>query len=93
VFPRWYWQCFSKRVLRSRYYITSSRRENLASLIEILGCHVIATARRPEALTDLASLGISTVLLDVNDQSSIDAAKAKVETLAGGKLDILVNNA
>jgi NAD(P)-dependent dehydrogenase (short-subunit alcohol dehydrogenase family) len=32
-------------------------------------------------------------LLDVNDQSSIDAAKAKVETLAGGKLDILVNNA
>ncbi len=59
----------------------------------MLGCHVIATARRPEALAELSDLGLSTVVLDVNDQDSIDEAKAQVETMTGGKLDVLVNNA
>ncbi len=57
------------------------------------GCLVIATARRAEALAELSDIGMSTVVLDVNDQDSIARAKAEVDRLTDGRLDILVNNA
>jgi 1-acylglycerone phosphate reductase len=54
---------------------------------------VIASARDPAVLTELAALGMSTVQLDVTDQASIDACHKIVHGLTGGRLDILVNNA
>lgn len=57
------------------------------------GCRVIASARRPEALTDLADLGIDTLLLDVDNHDSVSKAVAQIDALTDGKLDILVNNA
>ncbi len=65
------------------------------------GHHVIATGRREDALAELraeaAEIGagtLDTMSLDVTDQSSIDAAKASVTKLLGGRgLDALVNNA
>ncbi|KAI1416430.1 NAD(P)-binding protein [Hypoxylon sp. FL1857] len=57
------------------------------------GLHVIATARNPKVMADLAELGMSTVQLDVTNQESIAACHKEVEGLTGGKLDILVNNA
>lgn len=65
----------------------------LAREFHARGCKVIASARRPEALTDLAALGLDTVLLDVDDEASVAAAVASVADLTGGRLDILVNNA
>ncbi len=56
------------------------------------GQRVFATARRPETLAPLASLGIETLALDVNDDQSIAAAMAAVEQ-AAGSLDMLINNA
>ncbi|CAK7231694.1 hypothetical protein SCUCBS95973_008005 [Sporothrix curviconia] len=56
-------------------------------------CRVIASARRPEALTDLAKLGLDTVLLDVNNEASVAAAAESISTITGGRLDFLVNNA
>ncbi|KAI1780318.1 NAD(P)-binding protein [Hypoxylon cercidicola] len=57
------------------------------------GLHVIATARRPEVLTELAALGMSAVALDVTDAESIKTCHEEVAKLTNGKLDILVNNA
>ncbi|KAI0407827.1 NAD(P)-binding protein [Xylaria palmicola] len=57
------------------------------------GLHVIATARRPEVLAELAELGMSTVALDVTDAESIKRCHDEVAKINGGKLDILVNNA
>ena len=59
----------------------------------ILGLHVIATARRPEVLTELAEMGMSALALDVTDAESIKQCHEEVAKLTGGKLDILVNNA
>lgn len=58
-----------------------------------LGLYVIATARRPEVMAELAALGMSTLALDVTDAESIKTCHAEVAKLTGGKLDILVNNA
>lgn len=38
-------------------------------------------------------MGLTAVRLDVDDEDSINKAKARVEEITGGKLDILVNNA
>lgn len=59
-----------------------------------VGLHVIATARNPAVLADLANQpGYTCLQLDVTDQASIDACRDEVVKLTGGKLDILVNNA
>lgn len=58
-----------------------------------IGLHVIATARRPEVLTELGALGMSTLALDVTDAESIKTCHDEVAKLTNGKLDILVNNA
>ncbi|KAI0809779.1 NAD(P)-binding protein [Xylaria sp. FL0064] len=57
------------------------------------GLHVIATARRPEVIAELAELGMSVVALDVTDAESIKKCHDEVAQINGGKLDILVNNA
>jgi len=46
-----------------------------------------------EVLADLQALGMDAILLDVTDPTAITAAKEQVQSLTGGKLDILVNNA
>ncbi|KAJ7852975.1 NAD(P)-binding protein [Mycena leptocephala] len=57
------------------------------------GLRVIATARRLDALIDLAALGLETLQLDVTKIESVQAGRVHVESLTGGTLDILVNNA
>jgi len=56
------------------------------------GCRVVATARRPETLADLAGEGVRALRLDVTDAASIEAAVADV-LATEGRVDILVNNA
>lgn len=54
---------------------------------------MFATARRLEVLADLASLGITTLALDVTNPESFRAVRERVHEETGGKLDVLVNNA
>lgn len=56
------------------------------------GHTVFATARRPAALAPLSGEGIRTLALDVNDDASIAAAAAVIES-EGGQVDVLINNA
>jgi NAD(P)-dependent dehydrogenase (short-subunit alcohol dehydrogenase family) len=59
------------------------------------GDRVMATARRPETLADLAEIGgdrVSTAALDVTDPASVQAA-AKATLAVFGRIDVLVNNA
>lgn len=56
------------------------------------GCTVYATARQLESIRDLAGLGLNTLALDVDDETSIQSAIRTV-TQAEARLDILVNNA
>ncbi|KAH6634776.1 acylglycerone-phosphate reductase-like protein [Chaetomium sp. MPI-SDFR-AT-0129] len=57
------------------------------------GVHVIATARNPAVLTEMAALGMTTLTLDVTKEESIKACHEEVAGITGGKLDFLVNNA
>jgi len=79
---------------------TSGIGRDAALRLAELGHRVIATGRRPAALTTLAEeargagLSLDTVRVDVNDQATIDAAVAEVDALTGGHgVDVLVNNA
>ncbi len=56
------------------------------------GAIVYATARRPEALTDLKAAGIQTLALDVSDEGSMVEAVRTVEAERGA-IHTLVNNA
>jgi NAD(P)-dependent dehydrogenase (short-subunit alcohol dehydrogenase family) len=56
------------------------------------GWTVYATARKPDAIADLAAKGIRTLALDVCDDASARAAVATVER-AEGAVGVLVNNA
>jgi NAD(P)-dependent dehydrogenase (short-subunit alcohol dehydrogenase family) len=56
------------------------------------GLPVYATARNPESLRELASAGLTTLALDVTDESSMQAAVDRVLTDHGG-VGVLVNNA
>jgi NAD(P)-dependent dehydrogenase (short-subunit alcohol dehydrogenase family) len=56
------------------------------------GFTVYATARRPETLEDLASLGCRTLALDVTSEESMVAAVSLVEA-EHGHVEVLVNNA
>ena len=56
------------------------------------GWKVYATARKPEAIADLAAKGCKTLALDVCDESSMRAAVATIET-AEGAIGVLINNA
>ncbi len=56
------------------------------------GWNVYATARRPEAIKDLADAGAHVLALDVTDEESIRDAVATISEDAGA-LSVLVNNA
>ena len=56
------------------------------------GFTVYATARRTDALTDVAGRGLRTVALDVTDEESMTQAVAAVEADAG-PVGVLINNA
>ena len=60
----------------------------LAIAFHEAGLHVFATARNPSKMTQVASLGIETLTLDVQSDSSIADCVSKLSDL-----DILVNNA
>lgn len=57
------------------------------------GLRVFATARSRASLVDLEDKGIETFALDVTKTESISALKDEITKRAGGKLDILFNNA
>lgn len=57
------------------------------------GLRVIATARRLESMSELAAVGIITLVLDVCDPIAVQAMKTTVEEMTGGELHIIVNNA
>lgn len=69
-----------------------------ALLLAEKGCHVLASARRPETVRDLQKLAdsrgwwLKTLPLDVNDSDSIATAVDAIKA-DSGRLDILVNNA
>ncbi|KAJ7146208.1 NAD(P)-binding protein [Mycena epipterygia] len=65
----------------------------LAKEYHAKGLRVFATARFPDALGDLATLGLETFELDVTKIESVQAGRDRVAAMTGGKLDILVNNA
>jgi NAD(P)-dependent dehydrogenase (short-subunit alcohol dehydrogenase family) len=56
------------------------------------GYRVYASARRPQAIADLAAAGATTLALDVTDESSMSAAVQSVVD-AEGAVGVLVNNA
>jgi NAD(P)-dependent dehydrogenase (short-subunit alcohol dehydrogenase family) len=64
----------------------------IAEAARTQGDRVVATARRPEALADLAGDDVLVVALDVTRQDHIDAAvQAALDRF--GRIDVLVNNA
>jgi len=65
----------------------------LAKEYHLRGFHVFATARRISVLADLATLGITTLALDVTNAESVRLVRERVSEDTGGKLDVLVNNA
>ena len=65
---------------------------SLALELHRRGLQVYASARRPETLAELEQEGLRTLALDVNDDDSIAAAMAVIESEAG-QLDMLINNA
>jgi NAD(P)-dependent dehydrogenase (short-subunit alcohol dehydrogenase family) len=77
------------------WFITGSSRGLGRALVQAAldaGDSVVATARRPEQLADLASDRLLPVALDVTDPAQVEAAVAAgVERF--GRLDVVVNNA
>ena len=66
----------------------------LAREFHAQGLRVLATARKTDTIQDLKDLGIETLSLVVDDQSSIDACRKQVnEALGKSGLSYLVNNA
>ncbi|HEY4895878.1 MAG TPA: oxidoreductase [Solirubrobacteraceae bacterium] len=65
-----------------------------ATALRLLGAgwNVYATARRPEAISELADAGCHTLALDVTDEASMQAAVAEIEA-AEGAVGVLINNA
>jgi 3-oxoacyl-[acyl-carrier protein] reductase len=59
------------------------------------GCRVIVLGRRPEPLADVAAslAGVSAIPVDLTDPDAVSAAVARAVELAGGVVDVVVNNA
>lgn len=66
---------------------------NLALEWNSKGYRVFATARKVEAMTGLADVGIECLAMDVTETASLENVKQEIEKKTGGTLDILVNNA
>lgn len=71
---------------------SSGLGEALALALHNANFHVVATARRLEAVDHLAALGIECLRLDVTDDESVKLAVSKIVD-TNGRLDILINNA
>lgn len=56
------------------------------------GYRVFATARQPADVTRLQAEGLESLVLDLRDSASIEAAVAEVLDRTGGRLDALFNN-
>jgi 1-acylglycerone phosphate reductase len=65
----------------------------LALAFHARGLKVIATARTPSKMAELASEGITTLPLDVLSSDSITTCLSAVSVLTSGRLDMLINNA
>jgi len=57
------------------------------------GYRVIAGCRKPDDLSRLNALGLTAILIDMDDPTSVEQAIESVESLTGGKLFALFNNA
>jgi NADP-dependent 3-hydroxy acid dehydrogenase YdfG len=64
----------------------------LARELKVGGHRAFATARKLDAIADLAAEGIDTLQLDVNDTGSIGSA-VEATLQRAGRIDVLVNNA
>ncbi len=64
-----------------------------AQSLQQRGYQVIATVRKPQDKVKLEEQGLTCVLLDLNDSTSIQQAFAEVLSLTQGKLAALINNA
>ncbi len=64
----------------------------LTNVLAEQGHRVVATARKPESITDLAGEHVTTMALDVTDPASIERAVGAVVEREG-RIDILINNA
>lgn len=60
--------------------------------LAVRGWRVFATARKPEDVERLQAEGMDSLLLDLNDTASIQAAVDAVLARTGGRLDALFNN-
>ncbi len=65
---------------------------HVAHGLQKAGYRVFATARKPEDVTRLQQEGLESLLLDLNDSSSITDAVQKVLKLTDGKLYAVFNN-
>ncbi|WP_241650365.1 SDR family NAD(P)-dependent oxidoreductase, partial [Rosenbergiella collisarenosi] len=57
------------------------------------GYRVIAGCRKPDDLTRLNALGLTAILIDMDDPTSVEQAIESVKSLTSGKLFALFNNA
>ena len=64
----------------------------LAMAMAVRGCDVLATARRPDSLAELAALGLRTAILDVDDPVSVSTLMGQLAE-QDLQVDMLINNA
>jgi len=57
------------------------------------GYRVIAGCRKPDDFSRLNALGLTAILIDMDDPTSVEQAIDSVKSLTGGKLFALFNNA
>ena len=65
----------------------------LAMQFHSRGLHVFATARNEKAVTDLRTVGIEALQLEVTSPESIAEVKRHISDRTNGSLDYLINNA
>ena len=65
----------------------------LATQFHSKGLHVFATARNEKAVTDLRTLGVEALQLEVTSPESVAEVKRHISERTNGSLDYLVNNA
>lgn len=57
------------------------------------GYRVFATARKLDAMSSLAAVGIECLTMDVTDSASLKKVAEEISQMTGSTLDVLVNNA